>query len=100
MATFLDVWNLAHSAMLKARIAGAIAKAALNILNENPATANHENRVRWAWSSLLEPDNMASRMIWGVVGNADIQNAGDNASDNDIEYVVNVLIDTYANGVQ
>lgn len=39
---------------------------------------------------------MAERFLWGVVGNASIQASLDNATDNDIQFVVNSLIDTFA----
>lgn len=81
---------------LKNRVASAIAKAAQDVLNEDPGTTNHANRVIWANSALLDARSVAERMMWGVVGNATIQTSGEASTDNDIQFVINGLIDTFA----
>jgi len=93
----LDVWNLRQTAhILKARCAAATAKAALDVLNEDPGTTNHANRLVWAKEALVNADTVAERMFWGILQNATIAAAGDEATDNDVQFVVNSLIDTFA----
>lgn len=97
MATLLQIWNLSGSSNLRSRLAAACAKAAQDILNEDPQTENHSLRIKWAADALLNPNQMADRMMWGLLGNASIQSAGEASSDNDIQYVCNGLVNTFAN---
>ena len=100
MATLLDVYNLRYmSAYMKPRVIVAIAKAAQDILNEDPGTTNHANRVILANNSLRDTAIEAERLMWGVVGNTTIQTNGDSSSDQEIQNAVNGLIDTFATGV-
>ncbi len=97
MATLLQIYNLhAEGDELKARVAAAIADAAQDVLNELSATDNHENRLVWAKDSLVNAEASAERMFWGVLGNATIQSSGNSATDGDIQYIVNGLINTFA----
>ena len=97
MATLLEIYNLRYEAVnLKNRTTAAIAKAATDVLNEDPGTANHANRLVWAGSALDNATAMAERMMWGVLSNATIQANGESSTDNDIQFVVNSLIDSYA----
>lgn len=93
---YIDVWNLRCSTNLKSRVAVAIAKASQDVLNEAGTTANHAARIIWAQASLADALSAAERMMWGVVGNATIAAAGDACTDNDVQFVVNGLIDTFA----
>lgn len=70
----------------------------MDVLNEDPGTANHVNRVIWAKDALVNAEAVAGRMFWGVLGNATIAAAGEAATDNDIQFVVNGLINTFATG--
>jgi len=97
MATLAEVFNLhATAAGLRNRVAAAVAKAAMDVLNEDSGTTNHANRVIWAKDALVNADSVATRMMWGVLGNATIQSNGEASSDNDVQYVVNGLINTFA----
>lgn len=99
MATLQEVYNLRYEATaLKSRVVAAVAKAAQDVLNEDPSTANHANRVLWAQDALRDAKGAGETMMWGVVGNATIQAAGEAATDGDIQFVVNGLIDTFATG--
>lgn len=99
MATLAEVFNLhVTAASLRNRCAAAVAKAAMDVLNEDPGTSNHANRVIWANDALINAEAVAARMFWGVLGNATIATAGESATDNDIEYVVAGLIDIFATG--
>jgi hypothetical protein len=97
MATLLELYNLRYtSAGLKNRLTAAIADAAQDVLNEDAATTNHAQRVKWATAALANAPGMAESMMWGLVGNATVAAAGDASTDNDILFVVASLIDTYA----
>jgi hypothetical protein len=100
MATLLELYNLRFTSQnLKNRTVAAIAKAAQDVLNEDAGTANHAARVAWASAALADTPTMAERMMWGMLANATIAAAGDAATDNDIQFVVNSLVDTFAAGV-
>lgn len=97
MATLSGIYDLRYNELgLRKRVVAAIAAASQDILNEDDTTSNHENRVIWARNSLNNAHNAAEEMMWGVVGNASIQTNGNSSSDNDIQFVVNSLIDTFA----
>lgn len=97
MATLLEIYNLAQSqSTLRSRVSAAVADCALDVLNEDPGTTNHADRVVWAKQALIDPTTEANRMFWGVLGNATIQASGEASTDNDILYVVAGLIDVYA----
>ncbi len=97
MATRLELYNLRFTATtLKSRVASAIAKAAQDVLNESDQTENHANRIVWARAGLNDARAMAERMMWGVLGNATIASEGDASTDNDVQFVVNSLINTFA----
>src|SRR5512139_1017125 len=99
MATYMEIHTLRHSSLtLRARTSVACVKAAQDILNEDPGTANHAQRVLWANQALSDATAMAEKMLWGVVGNSTIQTSGDAATDNDLQFVVNGLIPVYMGG--
>lgn len=96
MATYSEIYDLRNSHPLKHRTVVAVAKAAQDVLNEDPETANHAARAVWAHAALLNAEAKAKEMLWGVCGNATIQSSGINSTDGDIQYVVNGLINTFA----
>lgn len=96
----LDIYNLAVSGGegLKERVGGACLKAAYDIVNEDPVTANHANRMIWAQEVLQNFMTKANQMYLTVLANATIQASGTNSTDNDIQFVVNSLINQFATG--
>lgn len=97
MATLAEVFNMhASASLLRNKVAAAVAKAAMDVLNEDAGTTNHTARVVWAKDALINAEAVGTRMMWGVLGNATIQASGDASSDNDIQYVVNGLINVFA----
>lgn len=92
----IDVYNLAANASFKNRIAAAVAKASYDILNEDPGTASHAERVVWAKASMKDPTTVTDQMVWTVVQNATIQSSGLDSTDNDIQFVVNSNINNFA----
>ena len=97
MATLLEMYDLhVNAAGLRNRTAAAIAKAAIDVINEDPITTNHAARLTWAAKALNNPSETAKIMMWGLIGNATISASGEASSDNDIQFVVNGLIDTFS----
>ncbi len=107
MATLRELYNLAYDQQyeareqLIARITAALANAAKGVLSEDPATANHANRLAWAKSVLLsgDPRAMAEKLKWFFVSDGPIANAmiaGQSIEDASIEYLAQVNIDLFA----
>lgn len=100
MATLVELYNLRYQTQgLKNRLTAACAKSAQYVLIEDPATVNHAQRLVWAHKTLADAPAMAEALMWGLLSNATVANAGEAATDNDIEYVVASLIDTFAAGL-
>lgn len=105
MATLLEIYDVLlsdSSQALRNRVMAQCLISANYILNENPGTPNHLNRLTWAQSALQSTASLraaSDKMYTGVCTNPTIQSSGNDASDNDIAYVVATLIDTvYAAG--
>jgi hypothetical protein len=99
MATLQEIYNLRMSSSLRNRVAAAIAAAAEDVRNEAAATTHHAERFAWATATLESesaPQAEAERAMWIVVQNATIQSAGEAATDNDIQFVVNGLVNFLA----
>ena len=95
-ALFADDTNDLHK-----KVARAIDKAARDVINESPSTENHENRLLWAKKIRKNPDIMiteAHRGMMYVLDNATVSAAGNAATDNDVQFVVNGIVDTLAEG--
>lgn len=93
---FADEANDLHK-----KVARAIAKAAQDVVNEDPVTPGHKVRIVWAEAMRAEPDNViieAHRAMLLVLDNATVAAAGNAASDSDVQFVVNGLVDTLAKG--
>jgi hypothetical protein len=97
---YLGIYDLQYRHPdLRTRTQVAICNAAYNVLNEDPAAPNHANRILWANDSLAYPERMMSLEMAMVVQNPSIQAEGDNAADSDIQFVVNGLVDYFANAI-
>lgn len=101
----VDIYNAwrGESGVLRKKFIGACLKAAFDILNENPGTGNHANRLIWAQSivagTVAEVEEKALQHLrYAAASNATIQSAGDDSTDNDVQYVVNSQIDIFATG--
>lgn len=81
----------------RSKVAAAVAIAAVTILTEDVNTVSHAARLAWAQKALLEPNDMATKMIWGVLSDANVQAAGANASDAVIQTSVNTLVNGFLN---
>jgi hypothetical protein len=101
----VDIYNCwsGQSGLLKAKFIAACLKAAYAIVNEDAGTTNHANRLTWANAILDgtvgEVEAAAMKHLrYAIASNATLQSAGDEATDNDVEYVVNSQINTFATG--
>lgn len=82
--------------VMRQRTLGATLKAAYDIINEDPGTANHTERLAWAKSVLLAPDKYSLQMQAFVATNATVQINGGEATDNDIQFIVNSNVNNVA----
>lgn len=80
------------------KVAGACLKAAGDIRNEDPGTTNHSNRLIWGQAVESDALSKAKEMMARVIQNGTIAADPSHATDNDIQFVVNSLIDEYATG--
>lgn len=96
---YTDVYNAATdpAAALRKQVTVALVKAAADIRNESAGTANHVRRAAWADLVVSDgPTVWADRVIWRVLENATIAAAPATATDNDVQFVVNSLVNYYA----
>lgn len=77
------------------RVIAAVANAAVAVLIEDPATSQHAARLAWAQKALSDPINMGKKMIWGVVADTNVQNAGAVPSDAIVQTSVNSLVNAF-----
>ncbi|MFZ5829119.1 MAG: hypothetical protein ACOY3P_03490 [Planctomycetota bacterium] len=91
---YIDIYAAATVAdhVLRQQTAVALHKAAVDILNESAATEDHAQRMAWARRVLADPVGWSERAIWKVLENATIQSAPAEATDNDVQFVVNSLV--------
>lgn len=83
------------SGVLMQQVTVAMFQAAVDIVNEDPSTPNHDNRLVWARKATDSVGSLqieAQRWIWKVLENASIQAAPEASSDNDVQFVVNSII--------
>lgn len=93
---FADTTNDLHK-----KVARALDKAARDVISEDVGTSNHEQRVLWADWIRTKPDKAiaeAHRAMIYVLDNATVSAAGNAATDNDVQFVVNGLVDTLSAG--
>lgn len=87
-----------ESEALRARFMAAALKSAGYVLTEDPATENHEMRVRWARRCLAADGATylaatGERMRrYALATNGTIQGVGVAATDGDLEYLVAVIL--------
>lgn len=101
MASALRSRYLAYIGQLDSfteQVSGACLKAAQDVQNEDAGTANHANRIVWAAAVEANPKAMGRMMSQRVLDNATVATDVENATDNDVQFVVNSLIDEFATG--
>lgn len=100
---YVDEYNLMADATndLHKKFARAIDKAARDVLSEAGSTANHAARAVWAKTIRRHPDRVideAHRWMPRLLDNSTVAAAGNEAADNDVQFVVDGLVDTFARG--
>ena len=104
-STRLQQAQLLSNQLFLGQLAGSLLNAAAQVLNEAASTANHVNRIAYARSIIASPMAAANFMAPGMLTNSTIAaNAGSSngasgtpETDNDVDFVVASLFDTYAN---
>lgn len=101
MVTYSDDFNLfsATNNDLHKKVARAIDKAARDVIAEDPGTANHAARLLWANAVRSDVDGLITKAhaaILLVLDNPTVAAAGNAASDSDVQFVVNSLVNTLA----
>jgi len=99
---YSDIYTAAtdEAHALRKQVAVALFQAAVAVVNEDPGTENHAQRLHWARGLLVANDGPvteAAVAVWKVLENATIQANPASATDNDVQFVVNGLVDTLAN---
>lgn len=107
----LDRIATARDDTFAARVAMLLMASAINVVNEDPTTANHANRLAFAQRVLKGELNNKVVAAVVIADNATIQSEidgapsqlGSNVADNDLTFVINgiftMLSDAYAAGV-
>lgn len=97
MATYLELAALRTDPDLLKKVQVATAVAADAIINEDPLTTNHDNRVKWAARALAYPVQEGGRMLNAVLAankgftTAQITGASDAAIQSNVDAAVDVV---------
>ena len=101
MSAYTDRIDAARSTAsnLFRQIQFAVWVAANDIVNEDPETAKHAKRVDWSRKILnggiQASEEWTRRVIPQVLMNATIQAAPEDATDSDVQFVVNGLVNNW-----
>lgn len=96
MGNLAKSFSLANNSQFRGLVKAAVAKAAYDITNEDPGTANHTERLAWAKDAMKNPSTAADQMLWMILQNQTILDSGVNFSENDIQFAVNSNVDYLA----
>lgn len=101
MATYSELYRLEHEdSVLRARVYVACSVAAEAIRTENPATANHANREKWARMVFTRGQEAAGQMLRYLLANfaasTVVQITG--ATDAALQTAVNAAVNLFADG--
>lgn len=91
--SLLSFQKVYASSTLRQRVQAAMTLAAFDIINEDPATANHAARLQWAAGVFNSEPGLLNAMMSFVSINVSIRAAGGSAIDSDIQWVVNGSIE-------
>lgn len=97
---YADIYTAAADTTFQGRCLVAMWQAAQDIANEAPTTADHQARKDWSTRVLQDRANITPRQLaMQVLRNATIAAAGTTATDGDLQFQVNsVLNDIIAIG--
>lgn len=100
MATLSELHTLGATNVLIDKITSAVAIQAEVVRLEDPATNNHDNRLKWARQVFTGPRAVAQQMLWAVLAQnaaATVQQITD-ATDAAIKTAVANAVDVFATG--
>ena len=91
-------YALTENGTFQRRLQMAMWIAAVDVLNEAAGTVNHAARKTWANKALKGPQDsdILRRVSIRCSANSAIGAAGEQATDSDIQFVVNYLVDELA----
>ena len=100
MATYNEIYGLHNESELINKVTVACIVAAENIMGEDGATANHENRLTWAASAFQNPRNESNRMWWAILAanHTSAASAITGADDETIQSAIDDHVDLFATG--
>lgn len=91
---YADIYNAAVDPAFQGRCLVALWAAALPLIAEDPATANHAARQAWAMNALRDKLAVTTKQIAiQVLRNSVIAGNPTGAADNDILYQINQVLD-------
>ena len=98
MATYLELRQVSTDSDLQDKVTVAITVAANAILNEDPGTSNHANRLIWAKDAFNNPRGLMPGVMAAVISaNKDAIVANIlGASDATIQTAVDAAVDLFA----
>lgn len=98
MATYQELAQLYSVGTLREQVRVAVVDAAVRIIDEDPGTANHAERLTWAAKAIGNPDAVASQMLMGILVKNKSATVGQiqSASDAAIQTNVDDLVDAFA----
>lgn len=97
MPTLLETYNIkATNQTLRSRAIVAVAKCAIDVLNESATTPNHAQRVVWAKEALQNSEAVTDRIMWAVIADANVLANPSGATDQQIITAVVNAINAFA----
>jgi hypothetical protein len=96
MGSLSTAFALSNNAEFRGLVQAALAKASYDVINESGATQYHTERLAWAITTIKNPEDVMEKMIWMVLQNPTIISSGTTFVENDIQFVVNSYINTFA----
>ena len=82
--------------VIQSRCLIAILKYAVYIINEDPGTANHANRLIWAKAAVLNPDGASSSAMANVLGNQQFLDNENNITDAQIQSITEQYVNNFS----
>lgn len=83
--TLLDIYSIRFNASdLRKRILAAVGVVASAILEEDPETKSHADRLTWAQTAIANIYNVENQVLWHYAVDDDMASQGDSVSDFDI----------------
>ncbi len=92
--TFEEAYTLGADPTWRARCQTAGIQAATNVMSEDDTIAGHAERAAWANKVLLNPSLESQAISYGVAAQPGI--TGEGATDQDILFTVNSMVDAWA----